>query len=263
MTIHQQLCAFVCMSLIAPLAYGHGGGGDIAVFETNNQVDVGFAVLDDNDINQISFDPNDSVFQAILTESQATSGPFAGLMLSSEPGYDANEGDLPGNANVTWNVLSLTYWDGSGTPTFTPAVGVDARYIPGTWNVPTGPQGGFHAHTDFALEETISGGRQDGVYVAELSISVDTLADSDSFFLVTLIDSDINATADPVTTAENLGAAVRQYLEDPSGGEPMLGLRSFAFYADAIAAIEASVVPEPTAASLLMAGLLALGYRRR
>ena len=104
-----------------PSSWGHGGGGDIALYGDNNQVGVGFAVLDEDDINQTFFDPNDVVHQSILIPQPPIPGlPSVG---SSEPGFDANEFELTPNANVAVELLptgrlfdsSLSYWDGTGS----------------------------------------------------------------------------------------------------------------------------------------------------
>ena len=252
--------------LTSGIALGHGGGGDIAVFETDGKVDVGFAVLDENDIEQISFDPKDSVFQAILT---SVTPPFAPWMdySSSEPGYDANEGDLPDDSEFGWNVLSLSYWDGTGEPNFSPTTGIEAGYTPNPWGEPTDSEGGLHAHSNFGLGDMADGSSlPNGVYLAELTFSVETLDDSDPFYLVTLIDEVIDAQGDGqaiIAAAEDLGQATRDYLDDPANGEPMLGGKNFAFYADAIRHVEASVVPEPASILLCLVAAAGLMFLRK
>lgn len=248
---------------VAVPASGHGGGGDIAVFETNGKVDVGFAILDDNDIEQIAFDPNDRVFQAVLT---TVTPPFAPWMdySSSEPGYDANEGDLPGDVEFQWNLLSVTHWDGVGSPSFAPVPSIQAGYSPNPWTEPTDSQGGFHAHSNFGLGDSSAGSTlPDGVYLAELTLSVETLQDSDPFYLVALVDQLVNSQADDdaiVAAAEELGQLTRDYLDNPAAGEPEFGGKNFKFYADAIQHAESLVVPEPSTAWL---ALVCLGVFRR
>lgn len=244
--------------LISTTALGHGGGGDIAVYETNGKVDVGFAILDENDIEQVSFDPNDRVFQAVLT---TVTPPFASWMdySSSEPGYDANEGDLPENAEIRWNLINISHWDGSGTPDFAPIASIEAGYAPNPWTDPTDSQGGFHAHSNFGLGDMGAGSTlPDGVYLAELTLSVDTLDDSDPFYLVALVDESINNQVDDdaiIAAAEEVGQLVRDYLDDPSGGAPMFAGKDFSFYADAIRYAESQVVPEPATAWLLLGAM--------
>lgn len=257
----KAVCGFACVALAACHALGHGGGGDIAVFETAGQVDVGFAVLDDNDIEQVAFDPNDRVFQAILTPL-AGAPPFIPWDFgSSEPGFDANEGDLPAEAEIGWNVLSIQHWDGVGELAFSPATGVEGGYAPQPDLTDT--LGGFHAHPTFGLSDLTDDllPLPDGVYLTELSVSVTGLADSDPFYLVALVDGVVNAQPDPVAAAESLGEAVRDFLDpqtiDPGFGAPTLGGKNFGFYAEAIQYAESLVIPEPGAAALL---LTALGF---
>lgn len=262
-----RLATIICLSSLtmATSTFGHGGGGDIAVFETNGKVDVGFAILDDQDIEQIAFDPNDSVFQAVLT---TVTPPFAPWMdySSSEPGYDANEFDLPANKEFQWNLLSIRHWDGAGTPNFVPVASIQAGYSPNPWSSPTDSEGGFHAHSNFGLGDLGAGSTlPDGVYLAELTLSVQTLEDSNPFYLVTLIDSVINSQADDdaiVMAAEEVGQLTRDYLNDPSVGEPVFAGKNFKFYAEAIQYAEAIAVPEPSSALLVLIALGAFARRR-
>ena len=254
-------------ALLASQALGHGGGGDIAVYETAGQVDVGFAVLDDDDINQVSFDPNDRVFQAVLTPVVGAPSFIPWDFGSSEPGFDANEGDLPAEAQIGWNVLSIKHWDGAGALAFAPATDVEGGYAPQPDLTDT--LGGFHAHPTFGLSD-LTGGPEplaDGVYLTELSISVAGLEDSDPFYLVSLVDSVVNSQPDPVATAESLGEAIRDYLAadttDPGFGAPTIDGKSFGFYAEAIQYAESLVVPEPGAAALLLSACGLLAMRRR
>jgi hypothetical protein len=234
----------------ARVTWAHGGGGDIAVFTTNGQVDVGFAILDENDEFQIFFDSSDSVFQSILVpQPPIPNFPAVG---SIEPGYDANEGDLPGSALLTLHVGSLSFYDGSGPVNLLPAVGVSASYPPGP--VAVDDQGGFHAHELFGLSDLVNDGQPipDGVYVAELSASVTGLADSNTYFMVALVDQLINNDADPEGAAEQLGEMVRAFQDDPlNSPEPVYGGKNFTFYAEAIEHVESLVVPEPSSIMLV------------
>lgn len=249
--------------LSVPRVYGHGGGGDIAVFETAGQVDVGFAILDDDDIEQIAFDPNDSVFQAILTPLTGAPAFIPWDFGSSEPGYDANEGQLPAEAEVRWNVQSLGYWDGVGAAAFTPASGVEGGYAPQPFL--TDSLGGFHAHATFGLTDLTDDllPLPDGVYLAELTVSVTGLADSDPFYLVAMVDSVVSSQADPIAAAEALGESTRDYLSGATTSLPMLDGKNFSFYADAIQYAESLTVPEPGSALLLSLALVACPRRRR
>lgn len=232
----------------------HGGGGDIAVFSEGGQVAVGFAVLDDDDIEQVLFDPTDKVFEAILLPQPPIPGlPDVG---SSEPGYDANEGELASSASLTVNIHSLLYWNGSGAVNFAPAVGVDPSYTPNNANVAA--DGGFHAHLVFGLTDTVVDAQPlaDGVYLAQLSVSVAGMTDSNPYYLVTMVDELVTGSMDPEGDAEAIGALVRAYMEDPLGAPaPIYGGKDFTFYANAIGNVEA--IPEPM--SLLLAALGAIG----
>jgi hypothetical protein len=241
--------------------FAHGSGGDLAVFSTGNKVDVGFALLDDDDINQIFFDPNDSVFQAVL----APLAPFIPFDLGSpEPGWDANEGELPPSSTITPMVTALQYWNGSGPVSFAPAGGVSAGFYEPTFVANN--QGGFHKHFIFGLADLTADALPipDGVYLATLKGSVTGLVDSDPFYEVVLVDQLVTNHADPEGAAETLGLAVFDYLADPqTNPPPTFGGKSFLFYADAIRYAE-SLVPEPGAVSLAAVAMLGfVSWRRR
>jgi hypothetical protein len=247
---------------VATEAFAHGSGGDIAVFTTNGKADVGYAKLDDDDIEQIEFNPNDSVFQAVLVPLVAN--PIIPYDLSStEPGYDANEGDLPAFAEIFWNLQELSYWDGVGAPTFSAATGVSGGYAPQP--VITQASGGFHAHEHFGLEDLTADGQPipDGVYLAKFTISVDGLADSDPYYMVSLAESLVNEAADPIALAEQIGEAVIASLQDPSSGAPVVAGKDFSFYAQAIQHAELLAVPEPTSLALVAMLAAFVPARRR
>ncbi|MEQ8847341.1 PEP-CTERM sorting domain-containing protein [Botrimarina sp.] len=252
-----------CLLAPASAALGHGGGGDIAVFETDGQVDVGFAILDDDDIEQVAFDPTDKVFQAVLTPLVGSPAFIPWDVGSSEPGYDANETDLPAEAEIRWNTVAISHWDGAGQVAFAPTTAVEGGYAPQP-NL-TDSLGGFHAHPTFGLSDLTDDGAPiaDGVYLVELTASVTGLADSDPFYLVTLVDNLVSSQADPVAAAEALGEATRNFIDDPAAGAPELGGKDFSFYADAIGYAESLVIPEPGTALLAAAALAAAAARRR
>ena len=245
-----------------PEALAHGSGVDIAVFTTGGKADVGYAKLDDDDIVQIEFDPNDSVFQAVLVP--LVPNPIIPYDLSSsEPGYDANEGALPALAEIFWNLQELTYWDGVGAPSFTPAAGVSGGYAPQP--VITQASGGFHAHEHFGLKDLTAEGQPipNGVYLAKFTISVSGLADSDPYYMVSLVESTVNGAANPVALAEEIGEAVIAFMEDPSSGAPIVGGKDFSFYASAVRHAEALTVPEPATLALVAMLAACVPVRRR
>jgi hypothetical protein len=253
------------MALLAPARqlFGHGSGGDLAVLSTGNQVDVGFALLDDDDINQVFFDPNDSVFQAVL----APLAPFIPFDLGSpEPGWDANEGELPASSTITPMVVSLEYWNGTGLVSFAPAAGVSAGFFEPTFVANN--QGGFHKHFIFGLDDQTADGQPiaSGVYLAKLKATVTGLVDSNPFYEVVLVDPLVLNSPDAEGAAETLGLAVFDYLANPqTTPPPVFGGKSFTYYADAIRYAE-SLVPEPgtmALAAMALAGLAARGCRAR
>ena len=191
-------------------------------------------MLDENDINQTFFDPHDVVHQSILIPQPPIPGlPSVG---SSGPGFDADEFELTPNANVAVEVLptgqlfdsSLSYWDGTGSVAFAPAVGVSGGYSPLTT---VDSQGGFHDHPIFGLINTGTGAVADGVYVAEMEVTVDGMQTSDPYYLVTLVDQIILTDANPEEAAEQLGELIRDYQADPANNPvPVFGGKDFSFY---------------------------------
>lgn len=250
-TLPITLIALTLISLVHLPAFGHGGGGDIALFTTGEQVGVGFAVLDDDDINQISFDPNDHVFSSILVPQVL----FGFSMGSTEPGFDADEGLLPEDASVNVSTMSVRYWDGSGSVAFTDT-GVSAAYSPSTMQ--TDNLGGFHAHPLFGLAGDVA----NGVYLTEMTVSAGDLASSDSFYLVSLVDDIIANHTDPESAGEDLGELVRNYQADPTQA-PVFEAKDFSFFGDAVLHVESQVVPEPAGSSMVVLSILMLASLRR
>jgi hypothetical protein len=245
-------------------SFGHGSGGDIALFTTPDglQVDVGFAILDDDDIHQEFFDPNVNVFHSILLpRTPSVLPPIPYTIGSPEPGFDANEGQLPPLALVTFNTLELSYWDGGGPVSFGPAAGISGGYAPQPSI--TFADGGYHAHPVFGLQ---GASIPDGVYLAELTVSVAGLADSAPYYLVALVDSGLytgNSEMD-AENAEAVGDLVIAYLDDPHGApEPIFGGRNYRFFADAIAHARSLAIPEPSSLVLLTIAMAAVANGRR
>ncbi|QDU53829.1 hypothetical protein Pan181_00070 [Aeoliella mucimassa] len=262
--------ALVCLvgGAIASFAnesLAHGGGGDIALFQTDGQVDVGFAVLDDNDEEQEYFDPTVSVFQAVLIPHTPSSGllgvPYT--FATQEPGFDANEGSLPALANMYANVSDVWYWDGSGELDFQPAstVQVTGGYAPMPQD--TDIDGGHHSHPWFGVV-----GDSDvpnGIYLAKATVSIDTLEESDPYYLVTLKD-DTLYTGNAESDANNgvaVGELVREYLDGTLAEAPVYQGTDYTFYADAVSFARTLPVPEPTSGLLLTAAGLAVAIGSR
>lgn len=242
----------VVLVLVSSSAFGHGGGGDIALFATNGQVDVGFAILDDNDINQVFFDGNDRVFSSVLVPQVL----FGFSMGSTEPGFDADEGTLPQSASLTVATKSVRYWDGTGDVVFAAATDVSGRFEPSTMQ--TDSEGGFHAHPLFGLGGSVA----DGVYLTEFTVGAEGLETSESFFLVALVDDTIKSHADPETAGEELGELVRDYQSDLSQ-TPMYANKDFSFFGDAVLRVESQIAPEPASYSLAVLSVLVLAGLRK
>lgn len=273
MSFHNLTTATLLV-LVSSVAFGHGGGGDIALFNTDGKTDIGFAELDDDDINQESFNPDVNVFQAVLVPVNRVPGVMPYDVGSSEPGFDANESvsiapgqfssGLPSDAAVTWNTIDLQYWDGLGQVAFSPTVGVNAGYAAPASGV-TDSLGGFHSHPTFGLVREDNGPIADGVYLATLTTTVAGLEESDPFYLVTLVDDYITGQPDAPSAeaaAEQLGEVVRDFLAD-NLVDPTLGGQDFTYYADAVRYAESLAVPEPGAMLLVLAALAGVAVRNR
>lgn len=241
----------------------HGGGGDIALFSTNGQADVGFAILDDDDDQQLVFDPNENVFSSVLLP-QATNPVVPWDFGSPEPGFDADEGTLPASAEITVNLLQLSYWDGAGAVSFSTPAGVNGGVAPQPMQ--SFPDGGFHSHPLFGVEGATTPAA--GVYVGKLTISVDGLTDSDPYYMVSLIADGVTGIADPdlqVEAAEAIGELVRNYASDPIGAPaPVYGGVDYTYYANAVEHVrDLAAVPAPGAVALAAWAAPVLLRRRR
>jgi hypothetical protein len=246
----------------------HGAGGDIGLWSITTplgeKVDVGFAELDDDDIHHIFFDRRDEVFNNILLP-RTPSGPppIPWTMGTQEPGLDANEGELEPTKPLTIVMQELTYWDGSGALNFGPApAGLSGGYAPQPSL--TFADGGHHSHPVHGI---VGGGTPDGVYLTKAIVHIDSMIDSDPYYVVSLVEQDLY-TGDNDENADNaeaLGELVRAYLADPvNNPEPVFGGKNYKFYADAIAYAETLPVPEPGTLCLLGIALLgACSVRRR
>ncbi len=234
------------------VVWGHGGGGDIALFSTNGQADVGFAILDDDDEEQLVFNPHESVFLSVLLP-QAPNPLVPWSFGSPEPGFDANEGALPASAEITINIVELLYWDGTGPVAFAPATGLNGGVAPQPMQ--SFPSGGFHSHPLFGVADP-GGTPANGVYVGKLTVSVAGLTDSDPYYMVSLIADAVTSIADDnerIEAAEAIGELVRNYAADPLGSAlPIYDGVDYTYYANAVAHVRnIAAVPEPASLALL------------
>ena len=156
-------------------------------------------------------------------------------------------------------MLELKYWNGVGAPSFSPAVGVTAGDAPQPMLTQAG--GGFHAHPEFGVAGAVS----DGVYLAKMSVSIETLLDSDPWYMVALVDHHLytgNEETD-IENAEAVGELVHAYLADPlNAPEPIYQGYNYKFFADAISYAESLPVPEPSTIWLLTAAVAGIFARR-
>lgn len=239
------------------VVWAHGAGGDIALFATAGQADVGFAILDDDDDVQVFFDPDEDVFLSVLLP--ITPNPLVPWEFgSSEPGFDADEGTLPPEADISYNLHELWYWDGAGSVDFSPAIGTNAGVAPQPEK--SFASGGFHSHPFFGVE-TPTGDAPEGVYLARMTVSVEGLADSDPYYMTSLVTGVVNGLStidEQVAAAEAIGEMVRLYADDPGSNPiPTYDNTDFTFYADAVNfARELAAVPEPSSAMLVVGGCL-------
>jgi hypothetical protein len=257
----------VVVANAASIALAHGAGGDIGLWSITTpggeKIDVGFAELDDDDINHIFFDRRDEVFNNVLLPRTPTIlPPIPWSMGTAEPGLDADPGELAPVQPLTLNVQEMTYWNGVGAVNFgaLPA-GLSGGYAPQPSLVFA--DGGHHSHPVFGI---MGGGTPDGVYLSKVTVHINTMIDSDPYYKVSLVEQDLytgnnDQNAD---NAEALGELVRAYLADPlNNPEPVFGGKNYKFYADAIAFAETLPVPEPAAFGLVAAALIGMFSMRR
>jgi hypothetical protein len=270
-TFAVRFAAAIVVALVvanaSSVAWAHGAGGDIGLWSVTTpageKIDVGFAELDDDDINHIFFDRRDEVFNNILLPRTPTAlPPIPWTLGSPEPGLDANEGELAPVQPLTLNLQDIKYWSGSGPISFGPVpAGLTAGYAPQPSL--TFADGGHHSHPIFGIQ---GGGTPDGVYLATVTVHINTMIDSDPYYKVALVDQALY-TGDPdmdAANAEALGELVRAYLEDPMNNpEPVFLGKNYKYYADAISYAETLPVPEPGTIALLAIALLGTFSARR
>lgn len=228
------------------VAWAHG---DFNLFDDGGQ--VGVQAIDD--VTEV-VEPGVRAFEAVLLAEALPFSPFN--FSASDPGFDSLAGQLPAQAAVSINVLSLDRWNGADfAPVSAVAFGFD-----GAANLATGAQGELHEHLLFGLADLTADpviDVPDGVYLARLSADVAGLATSEPFCLVMLKD-DLIADVDDV---EQLEALLEAY--EAGGPEPILGGKNFAFFEEAVEAAAAEKVPEPATAILAAAGIALDMARRR
>lgn len=262
----QVILTAALLAATSSVVWAHGAGGDIALFSTAGQADVGFAILDDDDDLQLVFDPEEDVFLSVLLPISQPNPIVPWDYGSAEPGFDADEGTLPPEADIAYNLLELHYWNGAGSSVaLSPAPSIQAGVAPSPEK--SFASGGFHSHPFFGVNDP-SGLAAEGVYVGKLTVSVEGLDDSDPYYMVSLVTDEVTELAtndEQVEAAEAIGEMVRLYIEDPTlHPTPMYGSTDFTFYADAVAHVRAlAAIPEPTTLALVGTTLLLCGASTR
>lgn len=216
----------------------------------NNKIAVG--VVDEAGV---TFTPGARVLEAILTPDALPFSPFD--YSAEDPGFRSAAGELPANQPVGLTLQSLSVWNGVGLD---PAAGV-AFSFDLSGGLGTEANGSLHGHPLFGLTDLTLDALPlpDGVYVASFKASMAGLADSDPYYFVMLKDELIADETD-VETLEGL-------LDDYANGgpQPVFGGKNFAFFEEAVEFVD-GVVPEPSSATLLVAGAawgLASARRRK
>jgi hypothetical protein len=266
-----RVAAVIVVALIvanaASVAIAHGAGGDIGLWSITTpggeKVDVGFAELDDDDIHHIFFDRRDETFNNILLPRTPTAiPPIPWTLGTQEPGLDADEGELAPQKPLTVITEQILYWNGSGAMSFGPLpAGVSGGYAPPSSL--TFADGGHHSHPVHGI---MGGGTPDGVYLTRARVHIDTMIDSDPYYVVSLVEQDLY-TGDNDENADNaeaLGELVRAYVADPMSAPPPVFMgNDYTYYANAMMYAETLPVPEPCTFALLAVGLLATVSMRR
>lgn len=266
--IAASIAVALVVANLSSIVLAHGAGGDIGLWSITTpggeKIDVGFAELDEDDIEHIFFDRRDEVFNNILLPRTPTVLPPVPWTLGTqEPGLDADPDELAPVQPLTLNVQEMTYWDGSGALNFgSLPVGLTGGYAPQPSL--TFADGGHHSHPVFGIQ---GGGTPDGVYLSKVTVHINTMIDSDPYYKVSLVEQDLY-TGDMEENADNaeaLGELVRAYVADPlNAPAPIFMGKDYTFYANAIIYAEGLPIPEPGTLSLLAIALLGtLSIRRR
>jgi hypothetical protein len=213
-----------------------------------------------------------TLFQRVF-ESELGEEPFDGTFVSDEPGFNhpADDSALPAGAaslnaddEIFVTALPLTvggstdglfYWNGLGSVSFAPAVGVTFSIDTGnlTGSIGTaGAGGGFDGHPFFVLDDgdfMPATFPTPGIYLASFQARVAELDPSDPLFLVMGTDG--------LITADFLGITQAEFdlLTEDELDEALDGVIDMA-----IDYVEANViVPEPNSVVLGMLACCAVG----
>ena len=246
------LSAFVALAFAASsaLAQEEHGHFDVFVGVSGGSTAYGGIDVDDGDIEL-----NERVFEAEMAELDLG---FATIFTADEPGFnhpgpaDAGFGMLPAGVSplveldeIFVNKLPLTvegvtadlfFWDGTGSPSFAPAVGTLFDIVAGTGgSIGTAGAGGdFDDHPEFEISTPGGGLPTPGIYLGSFNARVNSLEPTDPLFLVMGTDG-------LAPTDEELEELIEMGVEF----------------------VETSVIPEPASATLIGIAVVAFAGRRR
>lgn len=246
------LCTFAALTVVSTHAAAQEEHGHFDVFVgiSGGQTAYGGIEVDDGDIVL-----NERVFEAELGDLDTGVGL---IFTGDEPGFnhpgpaDSGFGNLPSGVTalspgdeVFVNKLPLTiqgatadlfFWDGTGAPSFSPAVGTLFDIVAGTGgSIGTAGAGGdFDDHPEFELSTPSGDLPPLGIYVGSFDVRVNSLEPSDPLFLVMGTDG-------LAPTDEELEELIEMGVEF----------------------VEANVVPEPASATLIGIAVAAFAGRRR
>ena len=205
-------------------------------------------------------------------ETEMGEDPFSGTFFSLEPGFN-NPGSAgtqaPGavsfqagdtvtvseiSVDVNGTVADLFFWDGTGSVSFAPAVGVD--FTIGNPVDTAGPAGAFEDHPFLGLDDLDSNTATfptPGIYLSSFTASVTGFDPTDPIYLVSGTEGlitpsflGISQAAFDLLTDEQIDEELEEVIEA------------------AVLFVESNVVvPEPSALVIAIAGIAAVGMRRK
>lgn len=264
MNRYLLFCTFAAITAASTIAIAQEEHGHFDVFVgiSGEQTAYGGIDVDDGDVTL-----NERVFESEMGEN-----PLDSLFFSDEPGFNHPEDDakLPGGVSslelgdeIFVNKLSLTvdgatsdlyFWDGVGSPSFVPAVGVAFDIVTPTVDGSIGTAGAGGGFDDHPLFELSAGGSfpTPGIYLGSFEVQVNSLEASDPLFLV--------MGTEDLITAEFLGISQGDFdmLTDDDLDEELEEVIEVA-----VGFVETNVVPEPGSATLIGIAVAVFAGRRR
>lgn len=211
------------------------------------------------DVDGGAFEVDTRVFESVLIAGLSPDygrdepGFFALSDLAPAGLFPPGASPLPANSLASFafhsftfngNTHELFYWNGVGAVDFQPAAFAEVSLSEAVET--TTDHGALDFHPAFQIDNP-AGAVAGGVYLASLRATVAGLAPSEPIFLVALVDSSI--------TNEFLAEEAEEAIEAGT---------AFQFFEQAVAHVEASLVPEPSSLAIGLLGAvgLLLGGRR-